>query len=115
MDAIPAGDTDPAGRRRVEALIAENLRGVRVELTIETKDGLTFVVTRTAGDEPIVLDADRQPTAITLRAGSLFAADIYSQNEIERIADHGPASLTVDWGVVAHAPRGQGGAEGRFR
>ena len=95
LDALPAGDTDPTGRRRVDALITENLRGGRVELTIETKDGLTFVVTRTAGEEPIVLDADRQPTAITLRAGSLFAADIYSQNEIERIADHGPAQLAL--------------------
>jgi energy-coupling factor transporter ATP-binding protein EcfA2 len=95
LDALPTADADAAGRRRIDALIAENLSGGRVELTIETKDGLTFVVTRAVGEEPIVLDADRQPTAVSLRAGGLFAADICSQNEIERIADHGPAQLAL--------------------
>jgi len=95
LDAIPSNDADPYARRRLEALIAENLGGGRVELTVATREGLTYVVTRSVGEEPIVLDADRQPTAVSLRAGRLFGADIFSQNEIERIADHGPAQLAL--------------------
>ena len=95
LDALPAADVDPAGRRRIEALVAQNLGGGRVELTFTTKEGLTYVVTRAVGEEPIVLDADRQPTAVSLRSSRLFAADLYSQNEIERIADHAPAQLAL--------------------
>ncbi len=95
LDALPAADVDPAGRRRIEALLAQNLGGGRVELTITTKEGLTYVITRAVGEEPIVLDADRQPTAVSIRSSRLFAADLYSQNEIERIADHAPAQLAL--------------------
>jgi ABC-type lipoprotein export system ATPase subunit len=95
LDALPSTDVDSAGRRRIETLLAQNLGGGRVELTITTKEGLTYVVTRAVGEEPIVLDADRQPTAVSVRSSRLFAADLYSQNEIERIADHGPAQLAL--------------------
>lgn len=95
LDALPAAAVDPAGRHRIEALLTQNLGGGRVELTITTKEGLTYVVSRAVGEEPIVLDADRQPTAVSIRSGRLFAADLYSQNEIERIADHAAAQLAL--------------------
>jgi hypothetical protein len=87
LDALPASDVDPGSRRRIESLIQQNLAGGRVELTIETRDGLIYTVTRAAGEDPIVLDADGQATEITLKTGGFFGADIFSQNEVEAIAD----------------------------
>lgn len=93
LDALPAPQVDGAARRRIETLIQQNLGGGRVEVTIETRDGLTYVVTRAVGEEPIVLDADGKATEITVKAGGLFKAAIYSQNEVESIADNPRSQL----------------------
>lgn len=95
LDALPSAKDGAAGRRRIESLIQQNLGGGRVELTIETKDGLSYVVTRAIGEEPIVLNAEGKATEITLKAGGLFKADIYSQNEVERIADRSLSQLNL--------------------
>jgi len=95
LDALPAPDLDGPGRRRIESLIERNLAGGRIQLTIETKDGLTYVVNRSPGEDPIVLSADGVATEITLRAGGLFKADIYSQNEVESIADRAFSQLLL--------------------
>ena len=49
-------------------------------------DGARYNVTRSFGDEPIVLDAKEQPVSLSLKSG-IFRADIYSQNAVESIAD----------------------------
>jgi DNA repair ATPase RecN len=95
LDALPASDVDPGSRRRIESLIQQNLAGGRVELTIETRDGLIYTVTRAAGEDPIVLDADGQATEITLKTGGFFGADIFSQNEVEAIADQATSQLDL--------------------
>ena len=56
---------------------------------------LTYIVSRSAGDDPIVLTADRQPTDIAFKAGGVFRADIYSQNEVECIADCTTSQLVL--------------------
>jgi DNA repair exonuclease SbcCD ATPase subunit len=84
LDAMPA---DMNARRRIESLIEKNLAGGRVEVAIQTRDGLDYIVSRAAGEAPMVLTAEGKPTEITLAAGGLFKADIYSQNEVEFIAD----------------------------
>ncbi|MBL4846142.1 MAG: AAA family ATPase [Planctomycetes bacterium] len=74
-------------RARHEALgslVEANLGAGQVAVEIETRDGLHYRVERAAGEEPIVLDADGQPTSLVLTG--LFGAEVYSQNEIERIA-----------------------------
>jgi len=95
LDALPAREHQPGERRRIELLVERNLAGGRIEVTVETKDGLCYIVNRSAGEEPIVLTADRQPTDITLRAGGIFRADIYSQNEVESIADRTASQLAL--------------------
>ena len=95
LDAMPNHDGEPAERKRIESLVGENLGGGRIELGIETRDGMEYTVTRSWGEEPIVLDADRTPTELTLRSNGLFAADIFSQNEVERIADLTSAQLDL--------------------
>lgn len=84
LDAMPS---DGQARKRVESLIEGNLAGGRIEVAIQNRDGLSYVVSRSAGEAPVVLDANRSPTEINLRSGGLFSADIFSQNEVEAVAD----------------------------
>ena len=95
LDALPSPDTDPVGRRRIESLIEENLIGGRVEMTIETKEGMTYLITRSWDEPPIVLTEDGKATEIALKGGVLFRADIYSQNEVESIADRSASQLSL--------------------
>ena len=88
LNMLPSYDSNPIERRRIESLMKRNLAGGCVRLGIETRDGLVYVVSRYWGEEPMVLTADGQPTGVTLHNGGIFKADIYSQNEVERIADH---------------------------
>jgi ABC-type lipoprotein export system ATPase subunit len=87
LDQLPKKDLSAAARKRVDNLIANNLNGGRVELDVETADGLRYTITRAVGEEPIVLDHVGSPTAIKVASGSFFRAEIFSQNEVENIAD----------------------------
>jgi ABC-type lipoprotein export system ATPase subunit len=91
MDALPS---DQAERRRIEDLVERNLRGGRVDLTVRTKDGLSYVVSRSPGEDPIVSTAEGTVTEMTVRGG-LFRLDVYSQNEVESIADHSLSQLDL--------------------
>jgi hypothetical protein len=95
LDAMPSREEQPIERRRIESLVEKNLAGGRVEVTIETKDGMQYIVSRSSCDEPIVLTIDRQPTDISFRTGMVFGADIYSQNEVETIADCKASQLAL--------------------
>lgn len=86
LKAMPGREGDPV-RKRVQSLIESNLNGGRVELTIETKDGLTYVVSRTADEDPILLDESGNPLPVDPVVAQIFRADIYSQNQIESIAE----------------------------
>jgi DNA repair exonuclease SbcCD ATPase subunit len=52
LDALPGREDQPSERRRIESLVERNLAGGRVEITIETKDGLAYIISRAAGEEP---------------------------------------------------------------
>ena len=96
LDALPpAMPGDDPDRRRIEALIESNLGDGRVELTVETSDGLVYSIQRSWGEEPVVLAADGKPTSIKLRAGAFFRADIYSQDQIERMAGDAMSQLAL--------------------
>jgi DNA repair ATPase RecN len=95
LDCLPARETQPAERRRIESLVERNLAGGRIRVEIETNEGLAYTVSRTVGEEPIVLTADGQPTEITLKNGGFFRADIFSQNEVESIADRTTSQLEL--------------------
>ena len=95
LNAFPRDENGDETRKRVEALVRGNLGGGRVRVTIQTKDGLDYIVSRTAGEEPMVLTPDGQPTSISLRSAELFGVDIYSQNQIEGIADDPLSQLAL--------------------
>jgi len=95
MDALPDQETHPAERKRIESLVRQNLAGGRVEVQVETKDGLQYTITRSWGEAPIVLTAEGSPTTISLVKSGLFKADIFSQNEVEEIADRPTSQLAL--------------------
>jgi len=92
LDAMPE---DAAARKRVESLLGRNLDFGRVELEIQTRDGVSYVVSRCPGEDPVVMNADGSHTNITLKAGGFFKADIFSQNEVESIADRSLSQLDL--------------------
>ncbi|OGV39303.1 MAG: hypothetical protein A2020_11890 [Lentisphaerae bacterium GWF2_45_14] len=85
----------PAAGKRLESLVDANLNGGRIELKIRTKDGLNYIVSRVCGEAPVVLDTSSQPTGLTLRNGSFFKIDVYSQNEVENMADDPLSQLNL--------------------
>ncbi|MEX0643115.1 MAG: AAA family ATPase [Pirellulales bacterium] len=87
LDEFPRDEAGQACRKRVEALVRGNLGDGRIRLAVETRDGLEYVVDRTASGEPMVLTADEQPTDVRINSAGIFSADIFSQNEVENIAD----------------------------
>ena len=86
LNKWPGREGDPL-RKRIDSLIEKNLDGGRVELEFETKNGRIYTISRAAGEEPVLLDEDRKPLAANPAASQLFQADIYSQNELETIAE----------------------------
>lgn len=94
LDEFPRDDGQ-ACRKRIEALVKSNLGDGRIRLTVRTKDGLDYIVDRTAGGEAMVLTSDGQPTDVRIDSGGLFGADIFSQNEVENIADSPQSQLAL--------------------
>ncbi len=86
LDSLPSREHAADERKRIETLVKRNLGGGRICVGILGSDGTRYNVTRSFGDEPIVLDAHGQPVSISLKSG-LLRADIYSQNAVESIAD----------------------------
>ena len=86
--------SDSAGRR-FASLIKENLNGGRVQVVVETKDGLRYTISRTAGEPPIVIGEDGQPSNVSFHEGQFFLADVYSQSEIEAIADASDSQMSL--------------------
>ena len=86
LDSLPSREHAADERKRIETLVKRNLGGGRICVGILGNDGARYNVTRSFGDEPIVLDAKEQPVSLSLKSG-VFRADIYSQNAVESIAD----------------------------
>jgi DNA repair exonuclease SbcCD ATPase subunit len=101
LNEFQPGDVGQVCRRRVESLVRQNLGDGRIRLTIQTKDGLDYIVDRTATGNPIVLTIDGQPTDITINSGGIFSADLFSQNEVENIADSPESQLALIDAFVA--------------
>ncbi|HCD34559.1 MAG TPA: hypothetical protein DER01_19275 [Phycisphaerales bacterium] len=93
LDALPANGSPE--RHRIENLVKANLGNGTIELTIETRDGVVYKVARSWQDNPIVQNSNGQAVDIALRTGRVFRADIYSQNEIERIAEQSMSQLSL--------------------
>jgi len=91
LNEMPDAETARERRQSIENLIAGNLWGDgpwagTIDVEIETKDGVVYHVRRELEGDPAVLD--REGNAIDIQLpGSLFRAEVYSQNQIEDIAN----------------------------
>ena len=83
---MPDADVARDLHGQIEGLVLNNLGSGRLRLQVQTKDGLTYFVDRSANEDSEVFDENEEPTAITLDRG-VFRAEIYSQNQIEDIAN----------------------------
>lgn len=82
------GNQNSSGdRKQEESLFKQNLGGGRIQIAVETNDGITYHISRAYGEDPIVVTAEGKPTTLTLDSGGLFRTNLYRQNEIEQIAD----------------------------
>ena len=113
LKAMPEGERGAAHQRHLERLVAGNLGAGRIRVGIETRDGLLYHVERGLNEEPEVFDADSRSTPLTLDHGSFFKVDVYSQNEIERVAESPSLALDLidkfidgDVREIEHAIRG---------
>ena len=95
FDQGPAENENPQGCRRFDSLIKGNLGDGRVELEVETKDGLNYTIRRESDEDPIILNQRGEPTKLDLRAGALFRPEIFSQNDVESIADQATFQLEL--------------------
>lgn len=102
LDRMPAKSD---AKKRLQSIINQNLKGGAVRLNIETKDGLSYTVTRSPDEEPILLDSKGQPTDISVATSGLFSADIFSQNEVEDMADNPTDQLRLIDSFEADAMR----------
>lgn len=93
--ASPDGKQAAGVQKRLDSLVPDNLGAGRIRLRVETRDGIEYVVDRTATGEAIVMDATGSPSEVTLTNGGVFRADIYSQNQIESIADDPGSQLSL--------------------
>jgi energy-coupling factor transporter ATP-binding protein EcfA2 len=87
LNVMPGREGDPL-RRRVTSMIEKNLAGGRVELTVETKDGICYTVNRSAGEEASITNSDGVPLPPSVSVNHIFGASVYSQNQIEGIAEN---------------------------
>ena len=68
-------------------LVNDNLSTGRIKVSITNSDDFSYIVERNKTGEQIILNDDGDITKHSLRHGLMFRADIYSQDQIEEIAD----------------------------
>lgn len=93
LSQMPSSDS---GREaQLTKLIKANLDRGTAEVTIETRDGMTYRVSRGSSGDPEVSDERGAPVEVSLQRGQVFAADFYSQHQIEDIAISPKAQLAI--------------------
>jgi DNA repair exonuclease SbcCD ATPase subunit len=95
LNALPSREDQILERRRLESLIERNLGGGRIDVAVETEQGLSYVVSRSTQEDPLIKKDDGRIVEWDTGAGSFFRADIFSQNEVESIADRATSQLTL--------------------
>jgi len=84
---MPDDREENARYRSIDRLIQANLDTGQVTVEIETLDGLRYHIRRSYGEDPLVLGDHGDPVEIDIGRGNIFSVEIYSQNQIEEIAN----------------------------
>jgi len=87
LDRMPDPSADKDRHRAVDKLMQSNLSAGSVQIEIETRDGTAYTVVRGYGESPLVTNEDGSTVDINIGKDIVFGVDIYSQNQIEDIAN----------------------------
>jgi ABC-type uncharacterized transport system ATPase subunit len=87
LDHMPDPVTSSTLARSIDKLVQANLGSGLIEVEIETDSGLTYRVRRSYGGAPMVLSASGEAVPIEIGRGTVFSAEVYSQSQIEEIAN----------------------------
>jgi ABC-type lipoprotein export system ATPase subunit len=87
LDRMPDANLDKSRHQVIEKLLQNNLGGGNVKVRIETSEGASYTVARGFGEAPLVTNAEGKPVDINIGKDIIFGVDIYSQNQIEDIAN----------------------------
>ena len=87
FNLMPDQEKFPEEYRGIEKLISHNLETGKIRLQIETKDGMTYFIEKTMSEDYVVTNEEGEKVNLYLETGDIFNAEIYSQNEIGKIAD----------------------------
>jgi ABC-type lipoprotein export system ATPase subunit len=88
LDRMPDETADRKRYEALEKLLQANLGTGSIKLELQTADGVLYSVSRAFGETPLVTNADRKPVDIRIGHDMHFGVDIYSQNQIEDIANN---------------------------
>lgn len=88
LDRMPNETVDRKRYEALEKLLQANLGTGSIKLELQTADGVLYSVSRAFGETPLVTNADRKPVDIRIGHDMHFGVDIYSQNQIEDIANN---------------------------
>ncbi|MEQ9569092.1 MAG: AAA family ATPase, partial [Longimicrobiales bacterium] len=87
LDQMPDPNTEKDRHRSIERLLQSNLGAGSARAEIETVDGTSYTVVRGFGESPLVTNEQGDPVDINIGKNIVFGVDVYSQNEIEDIAN----------------------------
>src|SRR6478735_5904688 len=87
LDHMPDQKTSAIHWRHIDKLVQANLGNGVVEVDIQTESGLRYKVRRSYGQPPMIMNSVGEPMQIEIGRGSIFSADVYSQSQIEDIAN----------------------------
>lgn len=88
LDRMPNETVDRRRHEAIEKLLQANLGTGSIKLELDTADGIMSSVSRAFGETPLVTNADGKPVDIRIGHDMHFGVDIYSQNQIEDIANN---------------------------
>lgn len=85
LDQMPT--TTSGLRKNIEKLVQGNLGSGVVEVEIQTDSGLRYSVRRSSSGSAMVMNEAGDPVEIDIARGTIFSAEVYSQSQIEEIAN----------------------------
>jgi hypothetical protein len=114
LDHMPDPVTSSTLARSIDRLVQANLGSGLVE--IETDSGLGYRVRRSYGGAAMVLSASGEALPIEIGRGTVFSAEVYSQSQIEEIANDPLFQLKlIDKFIAAEVKEIQGQIEAHVR
>ena len=55
---------DTAAQKRIKSIVENNLDGGRIDVLIETREGVSYTISKSSGEQPKVIKADGSPSGL---------------------------------------------------